>query len=121
MEIQVKTNTTRQSFRVRPLANPFQLLASNEISLFHTDCGGHVSIDGGREDDPESWATIRCNLCFEANREKRMRISSALGQVLVEHRRSDACTVLAFVPLSPRERLTHGPVKSRIQSYFRRR
>ena len=119
MEIQVKTS--RPQAHARPLPHPLALLADRELVLFHGGCGGRISIDPGNSRDPESYATVRCNLCFETCREKHSLIGRALRDVLEGGEASERCTVIRFVPLSSREILVHSPMASRLQRYFQRR
>ncbi len=120
MEIQVKSPTQGPpTRRFRPLPDPLILLAKRELVLFHSDCGGRVSVDSDDANDFDAYATVRCNLCFETNRERQSSIARALTEVLVEGRRSTACTILTFVPLNPREMLSHNPLASRLGRFFR--
>ncbi len=120
MEIQVKSPTQGPpTRRFRPLPDPLILLAKRELVLFHSNCGGRVSVDSDDSSDFDAYATVRCNLCFDTNREKQSSIARALTEVLVEGRRSTACTILTFVPLNPREMLSHSPLASRLGRFFR--
>ena len=115
MEIQVKSPTQGPpTRRFRPLPDPLVLLANRELVLFHSGCGGRISVDSDDSEDFEAYATVRCNLCFETNREKQSSVARALTEVLVEDRRSTACTVLTFVPLGSGEKLPNGPLASRL-------
>ena len=118
MEIQVKS--TNPYGRERPLPDPISLLRKRDVILYHVGCGGHMSVDPGDRRDPESYSTVRCNLCFETSREKRSLVVSALNEVLSGGEPSDKCTVIRFVPLSTREILVHSPLASRLQRYFQR-
>ena len=121
MEIQVKQEIQRPpTRRFRPLPNPLTLLANDELILFHSDCGGRVSVDSDDDSDFEAYATVRCNRCFETNREKQSAIARALTQVLVNEDRSNECTVLTFVPTSSGQFLSQSPFASRLQRYLRR-
>jgi len=121
MKVQVKSSSGNPSHRrVRPLPNPLHLVSRNEIALYHADCGGRVTIQADDPQDIDAYAVVRCNSCFETNRERQSAISRALVEILVGGHESTACTVLCFVPLTPRTRLAHGPLASRLQSYFRR-
>jgi len=106
--------------RVRPLPNPLSLLSVGEIQLYHAECGGRVSVEADDPTDIDAYAVVRCNTCFDTCRERQSALSRGLVEVLVGGDRSTACTVVGFLPLSPRARLTHGPLVSRLQSYFRR-
>lgn len=119
MEIQVKTS--RPQAHARPVQRPLALLDQRELVLFHSGCGGRVSIDPSGSRDLEGYATVRCNLCFETHREKHSLISQALREVLQKGEASESCTVLRFVPLSSREILVHSPMASRLQRYLQRR
>ena len=118
MEIQVKTS--RPQAQARPRPDPLALLPNRELVLFHSGCGGRISIDPSNSRDIESYATVRCNLCFETCREKHSSIGRALRDVLEGGEASARCTVIRFVPLSSREILVHSPMASRLQKYLQR-
>ncbi len=119
MEIQVRSHSSPSAFKERPLRDPIAMITTGELALFHSDCGGHVSIDQEDPRDFDAYTNVRCNLCFETYREKRSSIVRDLTQVVGEGLPSSECTVLSFLPLSPKELLTHSPFAARLQHFLR--
>ena len=118
MEIQIKP--TRTPVRTHPAPDPLELYVENRLAFFHTGCGGRVSIDEKDHFDDDAYATVRCNLCFETQRERRGVIVTAINEVLRTGEPSGRSMVLRFVHLSTREILVHSPLASRLQQFLRR-